>query len=370
MKLFEGKSPNERNKIIAAIALGLMCLVVFYFAFGRSLFSSSATTITVKASPTPKANSTTKTDPDKFAVPTKEDQYRDYASTPVVYNRGGFGAPDPGRNIFAFYEPPVPTPYVPTPFVAPPTPAPPPPTPYPMQIAFVNPQTIYAGSKGFRMEISGDLFTPDSRVYFSQQELPTTFVSAQRLTADVPGVLITNDGPRQILVQTLDGKLYSNQVMLDVQPPPKPQFQYIGMIARQRGNNDTAYFQETGKPQSNPFGARLNDVVVGRFRVLSISNKEVILEDVSLGFRHKVALFTPPPGSVQPVGPTGRPAGFPNRESYVPFDPGQPSSGSNSRIPGIPDNIPRYIPPGSNSNSTRRAAPPKQDVDDDDDTDN
>ena len=367
MKLFEGKTPNERNKIIAAISLGLMCLVVFYFAFGRGLFSSGSTTVTVKASPTPKGDGAGRSDVRKVDMPTKEDQYLEYTSLPVSYNHDLIYAPDAGRNIFAFYEPPVPTPYVPTPFVAPPTlPPTPSPTP-PIQIAFINPQTIYAGSKGFRMEISGDLFTPDSRVYFSQQELPTTFVSAQRLTADIPGVLITNNGPRQIMVQTTDGKLYSNQVLLEVQEPPKPLFRYIGMIGRKRNNNDTAYFQEADKPQSNPFGARLNDVVVGRFRLLSISQQEVILEDVSLGFRHKVALFTPPPGSVQPLPPTGRP-GFPNRESYVPFDQGQPVPRTNTRIPGIPDNIPRYVPPGSNANTPRRPqAPPKGDDDDDDD---
>ncbi len=368
MKLFEGKSKTERNKIIAAIALGLMCLIVFYFAFGRGMFSGSKTTVTVKTSPTPKTSSTAKTDPSKFDLPSKDAQYLDSTSTPISYNQSIFGAPYPGRNIFAFYEPPVPTPFVPTPYVAPQTPTPPPPPLPPVVITGVNPQSIYAGSKGFRLEIAGDLFTPDMRIYFSQQEMPTTFVSAQRLTADIPGVLITGEGQRQIMVQTLDGKLYSNQVMLDVQAAPKPQFQYIGMIARTRGNNDTAYFQESGKP--TPMGYRLNDVVAGRFRVLSISVQETILEDVSLGFRHRLPLFTPPPGTATSASPgTGRPSGFPSGgDSYVPFNPGSPAGGTNSRIPGIPDNIPRYVPPSSNVN--RIPANTKRDVDDDEDTDN
>ena len=67
------------------------------------------------------------------------------------------------------------------------------------------------------------------------------------------------------------------------------------MIARKRGNNDTAYFQETGKPL--PFGARLNDVVSGRFRLVSISSGEVVFEDTSLGFRHRLALYRPAPGA-------------------------------------------------------------------------
>ena len=349
------------------MVLGFMCLVVFYFAFLRGMFSGGGTTtVTVKASPTPKPAAGQNIKPGDFELPSANDQRFEYETRPIVYRPGAFGGPDPGRNIFAFYEPgilckvdcPSPTP---KPTVVK-TPEPPPPPD--IQIAFLNPQSVYAGSKGFRMEIAGDRFTPDTRIYFSQQEIPSTFVNAQRMTADIPGVLITGDGQRQILAQTADGKLHSNPVMLDVQPAPKPQVQYIGMIARTRSNNDTAYFKETGKEM--PIGARLNDVVEGRFRLLSISAQETILEDVNLGFRHKLPLFTPPPGTVtSPTGP-GRP-GFPSRESYVPFNPPAPSTGTNTRIPGIPDNIPRYVPPTSNAN---RPVNPKKDADDDEDTDN
>lgn len=348
------------------MVLGGMCLLVFYFAFGRNLFGSSTTTVTVKqASPTSQSSTSTKAEPDKFELPSRKEQDFVDSSTLIAYNQDSFYAPDPGRNIFAFYEPPVPTPYSPTPFVAPPTPPiTPTPTP-PMQIAFINPQSIYAGSKGFRLEIAGDHFTPDTRIYFSQQEMPTNFVTPQRMTADIPGVLITGDGQRQVIAQTPDGKLYSNQIMLDVQAPPKPQSQYIGMIARKRSNNDTAYFLETGK--QIPTAARLNDVVEGRFRLLSISAQETILEDVNLGFRYKLPLFTPPPGTVTSPAP-GR-GGFPGSESYIPYNPSVPPSNTNTRIPGIPDNIPRYVPPVSNSN--RQPVNNKKDVDDDDDdTDN
>lgn len=368
MKLFEGKSPTERNKTIAAIALGVMCLVVFYFAFGRGLFGGSATTtVTVKASPTPRQSTAVKTEPGKFVMPSNDDQYLNDTSIPIFYDPSSFNVPDPGRNIFAFYEPGLPTPIVPLPIVIKtPPPASPTPTP-PIQIAVINPQSIYAGSKGFRLEIAGDNFTPDSRIYFGQREMPTTFVNAQRLVADIPAVLITGDGARQVIVQTPDGKLYSNQVMLDVQAPPKPQFQYIGMIARTRSNNDTAYFLETGK--QIPTGARLNDVVEGRYRLLSISAQQTVLEDVGLGFKHRLPLFTPPPGTV-PAPSSGVRSGFPSTESYVPFNPPAPAPGiSNSRIPGIPDNIPRYIPPNSNSNRANSNTK-QRDLDDDEDNDN
>ncbi|MGB7209715.1 MAG: hypothetical protein WBD27_13715 [Pyrinomonadaceae bacterium] len=368
MKLFEGKSKTERNKLIAAIVLGLMCLVVFYFAFGRGLFGGSSTTATIKPSPSPKTNSVRSNDNNRDKqMPSQGDQDFTYQTQPIVYSSRIFIAPDPGRNIFAFYEPPLPcrencpTPVPPPVVIKTPIPVPPP----PVQIAFINPQSVYAGSKGFRLELAGDLFTPEMGVYFGQQLMPTTFVNAQRMTADIPGVLIAGDGAKPVIVQTADGKLYSNQVMLEVQPAPKPQWQYIGMIARTRGNNDTAYFLEAGKPV--PVGFRLNDVIEGRFRLLSISEKETLLEDINLGFKHRVPLFTPPAGTVTSPVP-GRP-GFPTRESretYVPYNPPPPAS-TNSRIPGIPDNIPRYVPP---SNSNRMPANTKKDVDDDEDTDN
>lgn len=370
MKFFEGKTKSERNKTIAAIALGAACLVVLFFAFGRGAFSGGSNTAAAKPSPTPKNNSTAKSPPGGVKMPSTEDQELDMTTQPIVYNRALYGAPDPGRNIFAFYEPakatptPVPLPVIKTPEPATPTPPP------DIQIAVINPQSVYAGSNGFRLDIAGDRFTPDTKIYFEQQELPTTFVSAQRVTADIPSVLIRGEGSKRLIAQTADGTKHSNQVTLEIQPPPKPTFTYIGMIARKRSNNDTAYFKEPNREL--PISARLNDVVSGRFRVLSISAEETILEDVSLGFKHKLPLYNPPAAAAtgQPTGPGGgQPGrgGFPGRETYTPMNPNPPQGGggTNSRIPGIPDNIPRYIPPGQN-NSNRVPSNTKQDVDDDD----
>jgi hypothetical protein len=221
------------------------------------------------------------------------------------------------------------------------------------------------------MEIAGDRFTPDTKIYIDQQEIPASFINETRMTADIPNVLVRNDGRRTIMAQTADGTKISNPIQLDVQPPPKPAFQYIGMIKRTRGNNDTAYFQEPGKPL--PIGARLDEVVGGRFRVISISAQETILEDVSLGFKHKLPLHSPPPTATS--GPTGpgadRPGrGFPSpgREVYTPMSPPVTNpGGSNTRIPGIPDNVPRYVPPASNTNRAPQTSKPQNNNDEDDD---
>jgi hypothetical protein len=357
---FAGKSPTERNKIIAALVLGVLALGALFFAFGGSIFSSSPK-VTVSVAPTPKPSPTVPTNPEDFKIPTESEQNLNYM-TPVVFN-GAYSGPDPGRNIFAFYEPPKPcgsaTNPCPPPPIKTPTPATPTPTPE-IYITGYNPQSVYAGSRGFRLEITGERMLPGAKVYFSQSELPTSFVNTERMVADVPANFIAGEGPRQIIIQTADGKKYSNAVMLNVQAPPKPAFQYIGMIARKRSNNDTAYFMEQGR--QTPLSARLNDVVGGRFRLMSISADETVFEDVNLGFKHKVPLFRPAPGTVssQPTRP-----GFPSGDTYVPYNPNtnfQVQPGQS--IPGIPDNIPRYVPPNANRQPTD-----KKDQDDDDDGD-
>ncbi|MBV9214855.1 MAG: hypothetical protein JO053_01660 [Acidobacteria bacterium] len=335
--------------MIAAGALGLIALIALYLAFGRSLFGGSTTTATVRSTPTPKpATSAARTNTE---LPSLDEQTLTYETTPVDCCNGFGAAPDPGRNIFAFYEPPPPTPYSPTPTPTPPPVKPPTPAPTPpVQIAFVNPQTVYAGAQGFRLEVNGDKFTPDAHIYFNQVEMPTTFINSQRMITDVPSNLIAQQGMAQIMVQTPDGKTYSNAYSFSVQPPPKPNVQYIGMITKKRGNNDTAYFIDpTRGANAMPFGARLNDVINGRFRLIDMSASGVLFEDVSLGFRHQVAISKPSAGG----GSGGAPNGF------QPFDPSRFTPGT---IPGIPGNV-QVVTPGQ---PPRRPPTPAQDVDDDD----
>lgn len=365
MKLFEGKTKTERNKIIAAMLLGVLSLFTLYLAFGGSIFGGK-TTARVTVSPTPKPSPSPGANARSFDLPTQEEQDLGIVQ-PITYNGGTASAPEAGRNIFAFYEPPPPGPQTPTPLPDIKTPPPiPQPTPN-VGVSFVNPPGVYAATKAFRMEVNGDRFTPDVRIYFQGSEMPTTFVSPNQLTTEVPANFISQDGSRIIEVRSPDGKLWSNQFTFNVQAAPRPQFQYIGMIARKRANNDTAYFQETGKP--TPFGARLNDILGGRFRLVSISSAETVFEDTSLGFRHRLALSRPAPGAgsttTAPIRNNGFPgATFPTNPFPNP-NPNQPQQ----NIPGIPNDIPRAVPQPQPNTNTRRTIDTKKDVDDDDDDD-
>lgn len=360
LNIFAGKSPTERNKIIAASVLGLMALVSLFLAFGGSFFGGKKTTVTVSTSPSPlpkasvnTAGLTPITVPDDAAI------LRDFTTTPISYSPGNFYAPDAGRNIFAFYEPPPPTPYSPTPIPPPvistPVPATPTPTP-PIMITFYNPQSVYAGSKTFRLQLNGEGFTSDSQILFNGSAMPTTFVSANQVYADVPANLILGEGPRTISVATPDGKKYSNQILLTVQAPPQPQFQYYGIVARKRNNNDTAYIKEQGKQDVT--SKRLGDIIENRFRLISIAKQELVVEDTSLGFRHKVLLVTDTTagntGGSNDILNRGGGGRLPQTQTCPPYCNPQsipnvdPNMSVPQNIPGIPSDIPRYNPPQPN----------------------
>jgi hypothetical protein len=170
--------------------------------------------------------------------------------------------------------------------------------------------------------------------------------------------MIAQETQIHVIVQTADGKKYSNPTMFMVQAPPRPTLQYIGMIGRKRYNNDTAYFTES--VNAKPFGARLNDIVGGRFRLIDISAVEVVFQDVELGFKHRVQLTrtattgtgTGGQPSTQPTLPTG----------FSPVGPTTISPGACP--PGIPCNtVQPYVPP----TPRRTPAEKKEDVDDDGD---
>lgn len=350
MGVFEGKSPAERNKIIAAIVLGTLAVASLIYTFGGVFLPGKSNSTTVAdASPTATVtqNNATQNAQTQISIPDVAAINQDYVVTPVIYGGGIDAGPIGGRNIFAFYEPPGPTPIppktptpsiTPTPFKPPPTPTPP-----PILVSYVSPQSVYAGSKAFKLEVNGSKFTEDTKIVLNGTTLQTTFVNDQRLSATVSAAFIRNPGSGQIRVDTFDGKNFSNDVSFNIQAPPKPQVEYVGMQGKKHFNNDIAYFDEQGKKE--PLGRRLNDIIGGRFRLISISEKEVEFEDVRLGFKHTVAMKRPDPADF---------VDSPRRPTRTPFRRGRRRGRGRTRsIPGIPDSIPRATP------RPRRTATPK-----------
>jgi hypothetical protein len=189
-------------------------------------------------------------------------------------------APEASRNIFVYYEPPVKQVVVSTPT---PTPTPVP----PVLLASLSPMTIYARTGDFTLEVSGDKFTPSLRVLFENSELPTRYISPQQLSATVPAALIANAGPRQIMLRSADGKLYSNTVSISLTAPPVPNYSYIGILGTPK-YVDTAILQDKGNKET--LNVQRGDLLGGRFRVTSISEKEVVLVDSNLKIKHALAM--------------------------------------------------------------------------------
>ncbi|HSQ24568.1 MAG TPA: hypothetical protein VLN44_09160 [Pyrinomonadaceae bacterium] len=294
MQFFDPNNPNEKKKMIAAAVLALVAIIVLgYVFFGGS--SSKPSTNQTAARPSPTVARAGKQPPGE--EPPLDDDSSIYK--PVSYNPVVPALDDANRNIFAYYEPPPPTPkqvIVPTPT---PTPTP------PLMVSSLAPPTVYAGTPAdFTLQVSGDKFTPAVHVILDGRDLPTRFINSQQLFATVSQTLIKNAGVRQVMVRSTDGKLYSSTLTLNVSQPPQPNYTYVGIIGKPRFN-DTAVLQDKGSKDF--IRVQRGDSVGGRFRVVSISEKEVVLIDATLKIPHHLAFtadqnsntgFRPPVRSV------------------------------------------------------------------------
>lgn len=141
------------------------------------------------------------------------------------------------------------------------------------------------------MEISGDKFTPAVRIVIDGRELPTRFIGPQQLAATVTAAMIATPGTRQVDVRTPDNVLYSNVATLNVATPPTPNYTYVGIIGK-RHFNDWAVLQD--KNSKEIVNVQRGDVVGSRFRVTSISERELVVVDTTLKIQHKLPFTRDP----------------------------------------------------------------------------
>jgi hypothetical protein len=281
MQVSDIRNPAERNKLILAGVLGIVALVFLWWTFFGFGGSSNKVTPRPAGQPTPNVTNrgtTTKSSPQTVVEfkGTDLDELR-----PINANYPLVAAQEPRRNIFVYYEPPPrpsPGPSVPTPT---PTPVP------PILLASISPANVYARTSDFTLEIAGDKFTPQLRVVIDASELPTRYLNPQQLSATVPASFIANPGGRQVMLRSADGKLYSNSSTLSVAAPPTPNYSYIGIIGTVR-HIDTAILQDKGNKET--LNVQRGDLLGGRFRVTSISEKELVLVDTNLKIKHNLGM--------------------------------------------------------------------------------
>lgn len=279
MQTSDVRNPSERKKLIGAGVLGVLAIGLLWWTFVGFGTSASKVSPGPGIDPKPAVSNravASKTQP-QTVVELKGDLLNQLR--PIKYEYS-FPYVEAKRNIFVYYEPPPPV--VKASIVPTPTPTPTP----PVLLANLSPANVYARTSDFTLEISGDKFTPQLKVLIDNNEMSTRYISPQQVSATVPAAVIANPGARQVMLRSSDGSLYSNPAALSVAAPPTPNYNYVGIIGTRR-YIDTAIVQD--KASKEVLNIQRGDLLAGKFRVTSISEKELILVDNNLKIRHTLA---------------------------------------------------------------------------------
>lgn len=284
MQAIDLSKPGEKKKLISAAVLGFVALIILWwvlFGFGGG---SNSNKPRATASPTPTRNTTRPGTQQQQPAQTVSPNVADLALfAPIKYEPSSYNAPEVQRNIFAYYVAPV------RPKVVAPESTPIPLPPAPLLLASMSPSNVYARSADFKLEVAGDKFTPATKIYFDGRELQTNYVSPQQLTANVQATLIAAPGTRNIIVRNADNSLFSDPASLNVAAPPTPNYVYVGIISPQNRIEDVAIIQDKSD-KNKIMNVHRGDLLSGRFRVTSISDKELVMTDTTLKITHKLAM--------------------------------------------------------------------------------
>lgn len=281
MPLVDLTKPGEKKKLIWAGGLGLAAIITLWWVLIGFDSGTQKGTSRAAATPTPQRNAQNTQRPN-IPTPVSQEVKNLEAYTEVLYEPASYTPPEAQRNIFAYYVP------IPKPSPVPSAPTPTPPPPPPILLASVSPSNVYARTGDFQLEAAGDKFTPEMRIFVDGRELTTTYKNPQQLSATISASFITAPGVRNVVIRTPDNRLFSNDAQINVAAPPVPNFTYVGIISPQNRVADTALVQD--KSNKNILTVLKGDVVGGRFRVTSISDKELVLTDTSLKIKHTLAM--------------------------------------------------------------------------------
>ena len=89
------------------------------------------------------------------------------------------------------------------------------------------------------------------------------------------------------MLRSADGKLYSNTLTISVAAPPIPNYSYIGIIGTPRYVDTAILLDKSSKETLN---VQRGDLLGGKFRVTSISEKEIVVVDSNLKVKHTLAM--------------------------------------------------------------------------------
>lgn len=266
----------EKKKQLGAGLLFLVFAIVLYFQFFAGDSNQSASARVAQS-----GGSSRSANPKAVGSPVAQVSTREQPvitePLPLALLKGrGSSDGGTGRNIFLF---PTPTP-VPTPKPPPPTPTPLPP---PITLSLVNPAGVIARTADFNLTITGLQIPPDSKVYLSGKEYPTTFISQGQVSAAIPAAAISLSGNLRVEVKSAsDPKLFSNSLNLNVADPPIPPFLYVALIVDKNGVHIAIL-----KAQAD---GRLINVRVGdaidKWKITGISGQKIDILDTGYNIPH------------------------------------------------------------------------------------
>lgn len=180
------------------------------------------------------------------------------------------------------------------PFEYPPPPPPPPPIPAKpatIRINTLNPQSVYAKTKGFEVVIRGANLTDDMMIYLSGNPgfSKTVFVSDSEVRASVPENYFTNPGQLSFQVKRRgqEADHFSNTLNLNILTPKDPSatFKMVGQFTDTEGKVCAVLSEGDTKPtQIIKLGSTVtpsgNPPDSTTWEVISIGKYEVGLKDI------------------------------------------------------------------------------------------
>jgi hypothetical protein len=267
---------DKRNKLLLGVLLLTLAGVVYYQFFAGSDApnpppgASGVASATVKTTPSPTPQRQTSGTPAPII------------SQPLYMAsiaQGSHSSSGTGRNIFIY---PTPTPPPPAP---PPTPTPIP-TPWPIPVSSVNPGGVIARTAAFTLTVFGEKMPQDAQGLINGRVYPTTFVNASQVKISVPAEAIRTAGVLSVMIRSGSAPaLISETKSVNIAEPPKPPYQYVGLITVK--NIPTAVLVDPGKDKDDDvIKAKKGEIVERKWKIINITPQMVEIEDTSIKVSH------------------------------------------------------------------------------------
>mgnify|MGYP003694411911 CR=1 FL=1 len=139
--------------------------------------------------------------------------------------------------------------------------------------------------------MSGDKFTPAVHIFIDGRELPTRFINAQQLFTTVPMSLITNPGCASGRSPNARSNALLEPVSAQHNASASAELQLRRTHRQKPRYNDTAVL--SGQEQQGDFlNVQRGDPVGTRFKVVSISERDVKLIDITLKIMSTIPFST------------------------------------------------------------------------------